>query len=118
MRARAKRHAYDLVMREFKKSGITRAELARRLFGSKGADRISRMLGGPGNWTIKTMSDLLFAISAGEPTYGIAYPLDKAARNFGPKERFELKNKDSHITNGKPLKWELPDPGRPQIRVG
>jgi hypothetical protein len=82
MRARARRHAYDLVMSEFKKSGITKAELARRLFGDKGADRVSRMLGGPGNWTIKTVSDLLFAISGAEPTYGIAYPLDKPRRNF------------------------------------
>ena len=30
MRARAKRRAYDMVLREFKKSGIKKAELARR----------------------------------------------------------------------------------------
>lgn len=79
MRARAKRHAYNLVMREFKKSGITKAELARRL--GKGADRVSRMLGGPGNWTINTVSDLLFAISASEPKWDLIYPLDRPRRN-------------------------------------
>lgn len=85
-RARAKQHAYNLVMGEFLKSGLTRAELARRL--GKGADQISRMLGGPGNWTIATASDLLFAIKGGAPTYGIEYPLDKPARNYKARERF------------------------------
>jgi hypothetical protein len=88
MRARAKRRAYDLVMTEFKRSGITKAELARRLFGNKGADRVSRMLGGPGNWTLKTLSDLLFAISGAEPTYGIAYPLEKRRRNYSGMSKY------------------------------
>jgi hypothetical protein len=79
MRARAKRRAYNLVIKEFKKSGITKAELARRL--GKGAPEVSRMLGGPANWTIQTVADLLFAISGGEPTWDIAYPLDRPARN-------------------------------------
>jgi hypothetical protein len=78
-RARAKRGAYDLVIKEFKKSGITQAELARRL--GKGTDRICKVLGGPGNWTLDTVSDLLFAISGAVPAYGTSYPLDKAARN-------------------------------------
>lgn len=88
MRARAKRHAYDLVMSEFKKSGISKAELARRLFGNKGADRVSRMLGGPGNWTLKTVSDLLFATSGAEPTFGISYPLEKPRRNFSGYSKY------------------------------
>jgi len=67
MRARAKRRAYDMVLREFKKSGIKKAELARRL--GVGADRVSKMLGGPGNWTISTVADLLFAISAAQPKW-------------------------------------------------
>lgn len=73
MRSRAKRRAYDLVIKEFKKSGLTKAQLARRL--GKGADRISKMLGGPNNWTIETVSDLLFAISAGEMAYRVEHPL-------------------------------------------
>jgi hypothetical protein len=79
MTARAKRRAYNLVIREFKKSGISKAELARRL--GKGADRVSKMLAGPGNWTIATVSELLFAICGGEPKWDLAFPLDKAKRN-------------------------------------
>jgi hypothetical protein len=79
MTARAKRRAYNLVIREFKKSGISKAELARRL--GKGADRVSRMLGGPGNWTIATVAELLFAICGAEPKWDLDFPLDKAKRN-------------------------------------
>lgn len=88
LRARAKRKAYDLVMTEFAKSGISKAELARRL--GKGADRVSRMLGGPGNWTIATMSDLMFAITGLVPAFGTDDPLGRPARNFGPGERYSF----------------------------
>jgi hypothetical protein len=79
MTARAKRRAYNLVIREFKKSGISKAELARRL--GKGADRVSKMLAGPGNWTIATVSELLFAICGAEPEWDLSFPFDKAKRN-------------------------------------
>lgn len=81
LRARAKRHAYELVIKELRASGISRAELARRL--GKDPSRVSKMLGGPGNWTIATESDLLFAISGAVPTFGIERPLDRPARNYG-----------------------------------
>jgi len=102
-RARAKRHAYDLVMKELKSSGITRAELARRL--DKGADRVSKMLGGPANWTIITLADLLFAIRGGVPKYEIDYPLDKPPRNFNSRNRFYEREKldVKKETTGKPL---------------
>jgi hypothetical protein len=78
-RSRAKRRAYDLVIKEFKKSGITQVELARRL--GKGTDRICKVLGGPGNWTLDTVSDLLFAISGAVPVFDVGYPLNKPVRN-------------------------------------
>lgn len=79
LRGRAKRKAYDLVMREFKKSGISKTELAKRL--GKTLPEVSRMLGGPANWTIVTATDLLFAISGGVPKWDIEFPLDKPRRN-------------------------------------
>jgi hypothetical protein len=79
-RARAKRFAYELAIKEFEKSNISKATLARRL--GKGADRVSKMLAGPGNWTIDTLADLFFATSGGMPTFGVVHPLDQPIRNF------------------------------------
>jgi hypothetical protein len=75
---------YDLVVSEFLKqeqaSGLTRAEVARRI-GRK-PEQITRWLGAPGNWTVETVSDLLLAISKAEPAIGLS-PLDgRPARNF------------------------------------
>lgn len=79
-RARNRHRLYTIVMREFKKSGITQADLARRL--GKGTDVVCRLLGAPGNWQIDTASDLLFAISGAEVEYNVGYPLARPPRNF------------------------------------
>lgn len=71
---------YELVVSEFQKSRITKATLARRL--GKRPEIISRLLGAPGNWTLNTVSDLLFAISGGEPEYGVRHPLREPPRNY------------------------------------
>ena len=73
VRARHRQRAYDLVIREFKRSGITRADLARRL--GKGQDVISRLLSRPQNWELDTLCDLVFAISGTVPAYGTSFPL-------------------------------------------
>lgn len=70
---------YDLVMDEFMASGLTKATLARRL--GKRPEQINRLLKSPGNWTLDTVSNLLFAIRGGEPRYGVRFPLDEPARN-------------------------------------
>ena len=77
--ARNKHNAYDLVMDEFAASGLSQADLARRL--GKGTDVVCRWLGGPGNWTLDTLSDLLFAISGAAPVFGKEYPLNRPRRN-------------------------------------
>jgi hypothetical protein len=82
--ARHRHRVHSLVLREFKKSKLSQADLARRL--RKSPDVICRLLGAPGNWTLDTVSNLLFAIGGGEPTTDIAYPLDQPARNYtGPE---------------------------------
>lgn len=76
VRARNRQRVYDLVIREFKKSGLTQAELARRL--GKAPEVVSRLLSRPGNWELDTLSDVLFAISGAVPTYRVGYPLAKS----------------------------------------
>jgi hypothetical protein len=87
-RARNKQNVYGLVVKEFKKSGLSQADLARRL--RKAPEVVCRLLGSPGNWTLDTVSDFLFAISAAEPKYDLIYPLDKAARNYVRQDQFAV----------------------------
>lgn len=79
MRAKNQSLAHQMILAEFRKSGITQAELAKRT--GKGTDMISRLIGRPGNWTLNTLSDLLFAMSGAAPCYSITYPLLVASRN-------------------------------------
>jgi hypothetical protein len=81
--ARNRHNVYDVVVEEFENSGLSQADLARRL--GKGPDVVCRLLGGPGNWTLDTVSDLMFAISGAAPVYNKEYPLKRARRNqVGP----------------------------------
>lgn len=77
---RNRMHIFTVVQKEFEKSGISKADLAARL--NKGADRVSHLLSAPGNWTLDTVSDLLFALSGAEIEYRVTYPLERASRNM------------------------------------
>jgi hypothetical protein len=72
-RERQRLRLYEVVVTEFLRSGITKAELARRM-GRK-PEQITRWLGAPGNWTLDTVSDLLLAISRSELDAALSYPL-------------------------------------------
>jgi hypothetical protein len=61
---RAQNKYYDYVMAKFRASGMTQAELARRI--GKGADRVNRLLSNPGNWTVETAAVLLAGICGEE----------------------------------------------------
>lgn len=78
-RTRNKGRVYNLVMEEFLKSGISQTALGKRL--DMDAGQLSRYLNSPGNWTIDTLSDFLFAIAGAEANYTSSYPLDLAQRN-------------------------------------
>jgi len=79
MQTRNRMRAFNVVHAELEKSGLTKAELADRT--GKGADRIAHLLAAPGNWTLDTISSLLYAISGAEIDYRISYPLDQKPRN-------------------------------------
>lgn len=75
LRTLNRQRAYDLVVREFKKSGLSGADLSRRM--GRAPEVISRLLNRPGNWEADTFSDLMFAISGAVPKYEAEYPLDR-----------------------------------------
>ena len=68
---------FDLEHAEFRKSGLTQAELARRM--GRRPKVVSRMLGAPGNWRLDTVSDLLFAISGAEVAFTTRYPMAESS---------------------------------------
>jgi transcriptional regulator with XRE-family HTH domain len=82
-RARTRMRLFNIVRRELIRSGITKAELAERL--GKGPDQVSRWLAMPGNWTLDTVSDLLFATTACELSEQVAYPLDAPEAQAKPE---------------------------------
>ena len=65
LRARYKGNVHNVVLDEFEKSGISKAEIARRL-GMR-PEQITRLLASPSNMTLDTLSNLLFAIAGKEP---------------------------------------------------
>lgn len=83
-RARNRNNVYHAVIQEYQDSGLSQATIARRL--GKAPETVNRLLGAPGNWTLDTISDLLFAISGAEPTYELNYPLERATRNLTQPE--------------------------------
>jgi len=70
--ARGRQQAFNLIVSEFKKSGISQAVLARRL--GKGTDQISRLLRRPSNLEIDTLTAVVFALSGAAPRYGLDFP--------------------------------------------
>jgi hypothetical protein len=71
--ARARQRAYNLLVSEFKKSGISQTDLAKRL--DKSPELICRWLGRPGNLEIDTLSAAVFAINGGILTFNVSYPV-------------------------------------------
>jgi hypothetical protein len=86
--ARNRQRAYDIVIEEFERSGISQITLANRL--SKSPEVISRWLSRPQNWESDTFSSLLFGISGAMPRYDLDYPLGRP--EFAETSFFERKN--------------------------
>jgi hypothetical protein len=72
---------FDLVLRAFEEANISQATLAKRL--GKRPEQISRLLGAPGNWTIETAGELLFAIDGSLARIERRWPMRGVSRNAG-----------------------------------
>lgn len=96
MRTRFRRRIHSLILKEFTGSGLSQADLARRL-GKQKSDQICRWLAAPANFRLSTLSDLLFVITGGELVDEIQHPLDQAARNDSLPE-WLISNKDMDVT--------------------
>jgi hypothetical protein len=71
-RERQRNRIHELVISEFLKSGISKADFARRI--RRDPAQITRWLASPGNWELDTISDFLIGISGGEFDPQISYP--------------------------------------------
>jgi hypothetical protein len=88
-RERLRNRLHDLVLQEFVRSGINRADFARRI-GRK-PEQITRWLAAPGNWELDTVSDFLLGISGGEFDPQISYPLKEPAQDHSGPEWLNAK---------------------------
>lgn len=79
MRARNKNKAHSLLLEIFQESGMTKAEIAKML--GKKPEQVTRWLAGPGNLTLETLSDLIFAIRGEAFTLSLKDDLSRAKSN-------------------------------------
>jgi len=89
MSARYQTNVHSLVLEEFERSGMTSAQVARRLRMDPG--QLARLLGNPSNMTLDTLSGLLFAIAGKEP--------DTNALKYGEMDARQNEFKEVHVSS-------------------
>ena len=90
-RGRLSNKLYQLVISEFIKreaAGFSKAKLARRI--RKNPAQITRLLSGPGNWTIDTVSDLLLGMGFEPGVTAVAIRDEISELADGPKELSDM----------------------------
>ena len=115
--ARLRNRLFDLVLKRFleqQNSGLTKAELARRI--GKSPEQITRLLGAPGNWTLDTASDLLIGIAGEELKMGTESVLGRVARNYQGQDWHTRVVSNGHLYRDKVPSPETDEPARLNFR--
>jgi hypothetical protein len=82
-RERQRNRIHELVLGEFLRSGLSKADFARRI--GRAPEQITRWLAAPGNWELDTISDFLLGISGAEFRPSLSYPAHEIAEDHsGP----------------------------------
>lgn len=87
---RARLHMHNLILQEFKQSGINRATLARRM--AVAPEIVTRLLNAPTNITVTTAAKMLFAMAGREPTFGVHDPFAGVKRNRSTQLKPEVQS--------------------------
>lgn len=82
----ARDRIHQVILHAFEESGLTKAQLARRLGMDK--SRLSRILNTSSNITAETMGEVLFAIDGSCPAVSRNWPLKEQPRNLREPEWF------------------------------
>lgn len=98
---RARQWAYNLLVIEFKKSGLSQVELGRRL--DKAPEIISRMLNRPGNLELDTFSAAIFAITGGLLSFSVRHPKQSSLQIFPAKQ---LQTTDTQTNPANVVEWK------------
>lgn len=93
LQERFRNNLYDFVLRKFleecESRGLNQAQLAARI--NYNPSQLNRLLGAPGNWTLKTVSDLLIGISGEALVLQSAKVPGTTRRNMGSADLLESK---------------------------
>lgn len=113
VRARNRNKAHSLLLSLFDKSGMTKKDLAVML--ARKPEQITRWLGGPGNMTFDTFSDLLFAMTG---SFAEIHPTDELSKGKSNHRAPTWLSMNSSSAETVPIQVKIADGSQNCIQLG